>query len=249
MSLIISFLLLVVAVSNTALAQEVKPPVSPSVWLYETEIIHGETSKRFKYPLGGPVYTATDPSNPDAGPVGLGGIDLCAILEKWQASKKTHPLFVITEDKGQPTFSYEYTVDSGRTVKFFAKNRENREKCKELLDTKKLILAYGGYCVAGIEFLDPKDKDTPHFSDPFSMAYRFDQVQTPNGPVWQLSANHYTKAFVVSNEEMRNSALLYIIGLIKGTDDPDVRGGGMPVILKEQLPALPLRKEYKWLPE
>lgn len=222
--------------------------VSPAIWAYEKKLVRSKNVQVFSANAG-PVYTAPDPAFPDAGRVALGGLDPCGLLFRWQQSDQSRPLFALPSDKGTPEFQYTVPFGNGREATFFAKDHAGQVVCEIALEQGVLILAYGGYSAADIEFVDPKGEDTPHLSDPHNMVFTFERVTTPEGPAWVLVANHYTKAFVKGTSADEEAALEFIERLAAGTiRNPDHRGSGMPVFVGEQLKALPLRRGYVWRP-
>lgn len=210
-----------------ARAQERPVKMPDAVWMFEQLLKNPEAVGLFAESRG-PIFAADDPRDSTTEYVGLGGLDVCSLLTRWEKSDKKQVLFALPADKGSETFTYRYQPTPRYSVPFYFKSDAHRARCGPMLDDGRLVLAYGGWCTAGVE--DPSPVG-PHFSASHAAPFRFEAQLTPAGrPVTVLYLNHYTKALVASDDAGREAARKFFVDLEAGkVKKLDIRGAGVPV--------------------
>lgn len=240
----VTIVTMAVLAAPAARAQGPAAKMPEAVWMFEQLVRNPEAIGLFAESRG-PIFAADDPRDSTTEYIGLGGLDVCSLLARWERSDKKQVLFALPADKGSEAFAHRYQPTTRYSVPFYFKSDEHRARCAPMLDDGRLVLAYGGWCTAGVE--DPSPVG-PHFSASHAAPFRFEAQLTPSGrTVTVLYLNHYTKALVTSDEAGREAARKFFADLDAGKIRKlDIRGAGVPVFFDEALTYTPVVQGIHW---
>lgn len=198
--------ILVAILTATAMAE---PPAS--VVKYESSI---PELKMLGHPS--PVYTAACPNGLNGELVAFGCLDVCAMLDGYQ-----EPGYQFPSQEMLGTKAHRYVHPSWGIPLYFA-TESNMRECVSLIESGELIVAYGGWCTAGVEDMDI------HFSSPNKAPYRVEQSDGTT----VIYFTNVAKTKVRSKPELQEHVANWLDHL--GPDEIfDMRGLYVPVLLDD----------------
>lgn len=177
-----------------------------------------------------PVYTALCPDGTNGELVAFGCLDICAIMDSYDGPGYQYP-----SKEMIGTRAHRYVHPSWGIPLYFS-TESNMKKCVTMLEDGKLIVAYGGWCTAGVEDLDV------HFSSPNKAPYRVEY--SDDGSV-DIYLTNMAKTKVESKPELQEHVANWLDGL--GPDEVfNVRGLYVPVMLDDYTGYQPPREGVHW---
>lgn len=212
----------VLAVVSVASAQSQAPS---SVTRYEASI-----TKLNALGHPSPVYAATC-SDSEAGElVAFGCLDICAMIDGYQGEGYQFPGNDMVGSKPN-----RYVHPTWGLPLYFS-SEETMRKCIPMLEQGKLIVAYGGWCTAGVEDIDV------HFSSPNKAPYRVAQYADGLTVVY---ITNMAKTQVGSNPHLQEHVANWFLGI--GEEEVfDVRGLYVPVLMDDYTGYQPPREGVHW---
>ena len=207
------------AVVSLASAQS-EPP--SSVTMYEASI-----AKLNAIGHPSPVYAATCE---DGELVAFGCLDICAMLDGYQGEGYQFPTKAMLGSKAN---RYVHPIWG---LPLYFSTKESMAKCVEMLGKGKLIVAYGGWCTAGVEDIDV------HFSSPNKAPYRVEQYASG---VTVVYITNMAKTGVASKADLQEHVASWLLDV--GEDEIfDVRGLYVPVMLESYSGYQPPKEGVHW---
>jgi hypothetical protein len=176
-----------------------------------------------------PVYAASCPGSLDGELVAFGCLDICAMVDGYRGHGYQFARHDMIGDK-----QYRWVHPKWGLPLYFTSEISMRQ-CVPMLESGKLIVAYGGWCTAGVEDLDV------HFSSPNRSPYRVDSY---DGMIVVYLTN-MAKTKVLSSPDLQAHVAMWLKHL--DTDEVfDVRGLYVPVMLDDYTGYQPPRDGVHW---
>ena len=193
-------------------AREVPEPVR----LFET--LKAQLAFRLAFPRGQVIVSQRG--------VALGGLDVCALLDL------PTPAYALPKHRGRAKVAW---VDPSTGALWWFQSITHRDTCVPRLRDGTLIIAYGGWCTAGVE-----DVEGPHFSPSVLPLV----TRQHYGETTVLYFNHYLKSFVVRSAAGEHAALWYL-SQASFAQGLDVRAPNSDILPQSLSPVLPPQRQRR----
>lgn len=176
-----------------------------------------------------PVYAATCPGSPDGELVAFGCLDICAMVGSYVGQGYQFPTKEMLGTKAHRYVHPEWGLP------LYFNSEKSMSKCVASLKAGKLIVAYGGWCTAGVEDVDV------HFSSPNKAPYRVEHHWNTN----VVYITNMAKTGVISIPQLQEHVADWLDGIGPG-EAFDVRGLHVPVIMDDYTGYQPPKEGVHW---